>query len=424
MSGVNLAIILPMKSLVLFLLLTGFSLNAATIAHYKFEASSPDSPLFELTDSSGNGHHGRVLGQEPFELTTDVPPFPGVTGAALDARGRNDYAIIPHHPDFAPAGDWTIEFFIKPHLFHQTFGGGTNVAGPFLAYVNTNLSYTILAKQNTNEQTRLGTAWAFHYQPATGWVIFTLSYGPDRVETFLVSQDLRDGNWHHIAIVYTAGAFNDLRVYIDGFSTMSGSQPNSPPIAWGTGPIYVGAFARQTPHYTIEDRNFDGFIDELRFSNAALTPEGFVINFAPFLFPPIAADAHSAAEIQFPTDAGKVYRIEQHAPNTGAWVTLGYRLAEGAATSFFHRGRPLAHASYRVSLDEPNGAIVQHSLFDAIELRFATDHGQTYTIQRCDSVNCPGESEDRVFILGDGGMWSHFERIASAGSRFYKIERY
>ena len=66
--------ILLMKGLISFLLLTALSLKAATIAHYRFEGNSLDAPLYELTDSSGNGHHGRVIGQEPFELINDIPP--------------------------------------------------------------------------------------------------------------------------------------------------------------------------------------------------------------------------------------------------------------------------------------------------------------------------------------------------------------
>src|ERR1044071_1439149 len=139
-----------MKGL-LFLLLTVVSLSAATVAHYKFDNGSLDAPIYEMTDSSGNGHHGRVLGKEIFELTSDVPPYPGVSGAALDLRGRLDYAVIPHHRDFAPTRDWTIEFFIKVPPFHQEWGGVTNIAlGSFYPSVNTNVAYTVLYKQNTN----------------------------------------------------------------------------------------------------------------------------------------------------------------------------------------------------------------------------------------------------------------------------------
>src|SRR5688572_24246059 len=100
-----------MKRLLLAVLLSVVANKAATIARFQFQSIATDQPLYEVTDSSGRGHHGRVISQEPFELSTDIPSFLGLTGGALDARGRNDYAIIPHHPDFAPTGDWTIEFF-------------------------------------------------------------------------------------------------------------------------------------------------------------------------------------------------------------------------------------------------------------------------------------------------------------------------
>ena len=113
-----------MKLLWLMVLMAaGMVSQAGTVAHYKFERTAPNAPLYEMTDSSGNGHHGAVVGQELFELSPDVPPYAGVTGEALDLRGRLDYAVIPHHADFAPTGDWTIEFFIKVDLFHQDHGG-------------------------------------------------------------------------------------------------------------------------------------------------------------------------------------------------------------------------------------------------------------------------------------------------------------
>ena len=108
--------LLGMKRFLLTMLLAVLPVRAGTVAHYKFQRTAPNSPLYELTDSSGREHHGRVLGQEVFELSTNVPPHPGVTGEALDLRGRLDYAVIPHHADFAPGRDWTIEFFIKPEL--------------------------------------------------------------------------------------------------------------------------------------------------------------------------------------------------------------------------------------------------------------------------------------------------------------------
>lgn len=409
-----------MTRLILFLLSTVISSFAATVAHYKFEAVLPNSPIYELTDSSGRGHHGRVIGQELFELTSDVPSYPGVTGAALDARGRLDYAVIPHHPDFAPTGDWTIEFFIKPALFHQDHGGATNIAGPFRPHINTNLSYTILAKRNS--QAMFGSAWAFHYQPANGNITFTISRGPDQSETIWIAKDFRDDKWHHIAVVFAASQENEIRLFVDGFSSQS-SNIGSIPFAWGDEPIYVGAWARQDQSFSVQDRNFDGLLDEIRFSNAALDARSFVIDFTPYLFPPIPAEAHPAIEIQFQAEAGKIYRIEQVDSATASWKTLGYALGEGGSKSFFHRRDFFRPPSFRVLPDLPEPALpLTFSTFDAIEIRFPTDPGQLYTIQRCETLNCGGF--DQVFVLGDGAKMSHFERTSSNPARFYKIERY
>ena len=408
-----------MTALILFL--SAASLHAATVAHYKFEGRL-DAPVYELTDSSGNGHHGRVIGQEQFELTSEVPPYPGLAGAALDLRGRLDYAIIPHHRDFAPTGDWTIEFFVKADLFHQEHGGDTNIAGPFAGFINTNLSYTILAKQNTNQPTRFGSAWAFHYLPVNGWVVFTISQGPDRGEVLLASTDLRDGEWHHIAVVFAATQEYEIRLFQDGFQTGSSNIGNTP-FSWGEGPIYIGAWARQNSTFAVKDRNFDGYLDEIRFSDAALTAEGFVVDFRPFLFPPIPVEALSAVEIEFQGESGKIYRIDQLAG--GAWTTLGYALADladGSAKSFFHRREFAGPLAYRVLPDSSApGSTIAFKTFDAVELRFPTEPGQTYTVTGCESLKCADAVQ--TFILGDGAKMSYFER-ATGHTRIYKVERY
>jgi hypothetical protein len=411
-----------MKGLLLSLVMVlncGF-VRAATVAHYKFEAT-PNAPLYELTDSSGRGHHGRVLGEEPFEVTTDVPPFPAITTTALDLRGRLDYAVIPHHSDFAPTGAWTIEFFIKPVLFHQDHGGATNVGGPFATHINTNVAYTVLYKQNTNEVTKYGSAWAFHYLPDKGWLVFTISYGQDLGETMLFAKDLRDDKWHHVAVVFDTAIENEIRVFLDGFKFGSVNQHGGNiPISWGTGPIYIGAFSRQNEFFALTDRNFDGMIDELRFSDAALDTSSFVVDFTPFLSPPIPVEIYSAVEIEFQADAGQIYRLEQQT-SAGAWQTLGYLFGEGAPKSFFHRRDQTSPQIYRVLRDDSSASEITFTQHDGVEIRFPTDHGQLYTIQHGETM--PVDFVDQVFILGDGAKYSHFQRALTA-ARFYKVERY
>jgi hypothetical protein len=410
-----------MKCVFFVLLMTVTSLNAATIAHYKFGNPAPNTPLYELTDSSGNGHHGRVLGQELFELTTDIPPFPGVSDDALDLRGRLDYAVIPHHSHFAPSGDWTIEFFIKVGHFHQESGGATNIApGFFYPSVNTNLAYTILYKQNTNQPTRFGSAWAFHYVPANGQVVFTMSYGANQGELMVDAADLRGGEWHHIAVVFAASAEYEIRFFHNGFRHQSHNLGNVP-FSWGDGPIYVGAWARQNNFFTVPDRNFDGKLDEIRFSNAALDAESFVVNFVP-LFPAIPVEAYRAIELQFEAEAGNIYRIEQIDPATGAYRRLGYLAGEGGLKSFFYRDTFTVPSGFRVVADTENPtAPVPFTTHDAIELRFPTRPGQLYLVVGCDTLRC--QHGQQTFLLGDGAKMSHFQRAADV-ARFYTVERY
>jgi hypothetical protein len=267
---------------------------------------------------------------------------------------------------------------------------------------------------------RFDSAWAFHYVPATGWVVFTVSQGTDRGEVFLASGDLRDGKWHHIAVVFSVSREYEMRLFLDGYRNQSSNLGNTP-FSWGDGPIYVGAWARQDSAYTVKDRNFDGMLDEIRFSDAALDTESFVVNFGPLLFPPIAAEAYAAFELTFEGEAGKIYRIEQIDAETGQWERIGYADAERG--SFFHRRDFFAPPVYRVVLNEPGTLeTVAFSKFEAIELRFPTDAGQLYLIKRCETLNCV--EGEQTFLLGDGAKMSYFERTVPNQSRFYNIERY
>jgi hypothetical protein len=413
-----------MKGLLFLLVVCVSSLNAATIAHYKFDNGSLDAPLYEMTDSSANGHHGRVLGKELFELTSDVPAYPGVSGAALDLRGRLDYAVIPHHRDFAPTGSWTIEFFIKVGRSHQDHGGATNIApGSFYPSVNTNEAYTVLYKQNTNEVTRFGSAWAFHYIPETGHLVFTISRGTSGGQMMVDAADLRASGWHHIAVVYSVGAEYSMHFYHNGFLHQS-ENIGSAPFAWGDGPIFVGAWAAQDDVYSVKDRNFDGMLDEIRFSDSALDTESFVVNFAPYIFASVPVEANAAFEVEFEAEAGKIYRIERIDPATGGYARIGYRVGEGGLKSFFHRGDAAA-SDVRVVVDsEIVGPAVPFTIHDAIELRFPTAPQQLYQITSCDTLTCSNqESYESDFVLGDGAKMSYFRR-AHDGSRFYRVERY
>jgi hypothetical protein len=400
------------------ILLCIFSVKGATVAHYKFETPETDRSMLHLMDSSGNGHHGLVLGREPFEVSTNVPAKALNSTTALDARGRRDYAIIPHHLDFAPSGDWTIEFFVKAPFKHHDEGGETNIAGIY-SFLNTNLSYTILAKPNTNDQTRFGAAWAFHYQPANGFVIATVSYGTDDGATLFVGE-INDGEWHHVALVYRTSIENELRIYFDG-ATRGGINQHggNKPILFGTGPIYIGAFSPQDETFSRRDRNFDGLIDELRFSDVALDEGGFAGDLG---WRPLQTEIHAAVEINFRTQAGTVYDVQRRAGG-GDWVVEGSVLGTGATNAFFIREKAPG-GEYRVVIHAEEGAtaVLPSEKFEAIEVRFPTEDGLLYQITLSATI---GHSlEELVFLLGDGAKQSYFERIVNGETRFFEVYKY
>jgi len=258
--------------------------------------------------------------------------------------------------------------------------------------------------------------------PAIGSLVFTISFGADRGEMMTASGDLRDGEWHHIAVVWAASKEYEMRVFQDGFQWQSHNIGNVP-FSWGDGPIWIGAWARQDATHSVDDRNFDGMLDEIRFSDAALDANSFVVDFGPFLYPPIQSEAFTAFELQFQAEAGRIYRIEQMDPETGTWEPIGYAHGEGGLKSFYHRRDFFAPPNYRVVRDTPGATeAISFTCFEAIELRFPTEPGQLYLITGCETLNC--QDGEEIFLLGDGAKMSYFERALPSQSRFYKIDRY
>jgi hypothetical protein len=177
----------------------------------------------------------------------------------------------------------------------------------------------------------------------------------------------------------------------------------------------------ETSVFSERDRNFDGFIDEIRFSDAALDGESFVGNFK---FGPVEVEIYSAVEIRFPTENGALYRVEARAENEpSVWEEAGSVLGSGDPKSFFIRAEDTERL-FRVSLDAPTPAPLPLSVevFNAAEVRFPTDNGQLYQLDWTERLD--GNWNELTFILGDGAKKSYFERLTGGQSRFYQVIRY
>ena len=275
--------------------------HAATVVHYRFEGGG--EPL-EITDSGPNHINGTDEGSTPLYLTSDVAPYPAAGQWALGMAGDSNFGRIPHHPAFELSGSFTIEFFVRVWRAQENYGG----VGP-------RLRHTILCKKLSTEE-GAENAFSFVYEPLIGEVLITTQRTPGGMRCYV---DLRDDRWHHVAwvISHTEGWFSSA-LYVDGEYDCYLGTSSPMTFDWGTGPWCIGAnnFANDA-----ERGNFQGVIDEIRVSDAALGPADFVTDLSP---KPLAATIAAKVEITWPSRRHDLYQVEWASElDTNTWQSLG-----------------------------------------------------------------------------------------------------
>ena len=104
-----------------FLVAGNASVQATTIAHWRFEegtANTTATGVDSILDSSGKGHHGTPNNGPIYRTTT----FPGST-IGLEFDGVDDYVFIPDHADFQLTQSLTLEAFVRVDSYPT---GGSN----------------------------------------------------------------------------------------------------------------------------------------------------------------------------------------------------------------------------------------------------------------------------------------------------------
>jgi hypothetical protein len=198
------------------------------IAHYSFD----DIAVPTIFDSTGNGYHA--------EMTSLQPTAPAIVGDGLSFT-TPDHVIVPLAV-LAGRTAFTVEFYLlvsQPTLPRQ-----------FVFYYGHELDTA--AKPNLS-------AYVEHsLNPLrTARVLWTAN----QVDGLVGTTTLDQGEWHHVAMTFDD---TGMRLYVDHF--LDAQDPFipallSPNLAWiriGGLPTGFGGFV--------------GIIDELRFSEGALTP--------------------------------------------------------------------------------------------------------------------------------------------------------
>ena len=187
----------------------------------------------DANDSSGNGNHGTVYEAYYVDSPMDM-------GMALSFNG-NDYVIVPDSNTLDITDEITIEAWVYP----------TNVS-----------SYrTIVSKRSgsvANYALRLrGGQVEFYYRPsgASKWSEWCTTEYP-----------VSAGSQYYIAVTYTFGQSDSIRVYVNDTSYEGSWLYNvADDVTVNTFPVYIGY------NYPGYPQPFVGLIDDVRIWNVALS---------------------------------------------------------------------------------------------------------------------------------------------------------
>lgn len=200
--------------------LTAGSANAELVGHWKFDG--------DANDSSGNGNHGRLMGEPNYA--------PGKFGQAINLNGNGDCVVIENEQNFDFKGPITISVWVK-------------VNSPPPAWV----WQDVVVKGDIENN-----GWGLTKNTFLGDGAYFAWYGLDRGS--LSSANTNDGKWHHIAGVYDG---SKMCVYVDGrqynLVGVSGE------LATNDKKVSIGGNAQ------LPGREMDALIDDVRIYNHALS---------------------------------------------------------------------------------------------------------------------------------------------------------
>ena len=186
-------------------------------------------------------------------------------GSCLDLTGDLNYVTIPGTTNLALTNSWTVEMFFRVNVPYVTYGSDP---AALINKLNTPFAGDFLDSFHLQIGSVGGMSAQIGFGNLAGQYLDTGSTG-----------NYSDGQWHHVALVYDMDqdtGTNTISIYMD-YALASAVSGAFPPIDWENFPINIGAGnypdEQDTSPYR---RNFDGQVDEVRISNAALTPAQFV----------------------------------------------------------------------------------------------------------------------------------------------------
>jgi tetratricopeptide (TPR) repeat protein len=193
------------------------SQHKGLVAWWKFDG--------DATDSSGHGHHGKLLGDARIISETQ-------RGQVLRLDGEGDYVRIASGTDFDLTGEITVAAWIKVNKFDKNW-------------------QSIITKGDS--------AWRLARERDQDSLQFCC--GPGGIRRLARgSREVDDDQWYHVAGVYDG---TRICLYVDGKLDVSVSSTGR--IDTNREPVYIGENSER------RGRFWDGLIDDVRVYSYALS---------------------------------------------------------------------------------------------------------------------------------------------------------
>ena len=232
---VRAALAARVSCVVLGLLLSFFSnAQAGLIGEWRLDTAGWDGSPDEISDSSGGGHHGRVISATvPASRSPVRSGNPGTCGYASQRRGAIQITGLP--VSTRRGAKTTVAFWMR--------WDGTDSVMPI--------------------------GWSYHDL----WMVRgTMGFSTFNNDVYGVSTSGLADDWHHVVAEFTNGDVYQNRLYIDGVERALSQRHSSPnnTRAYVQSELRIGGSANSSSY------QFQGDLDEVRVYNGRLTDSHIV----------------------------------------------------------------------------------------------------------------------------------------------------
>ncbi|MGB7062189.1 MAG: LamG-like jellyroll fold domain-containing protein, partial [Candidatus Zixiibacteriota bacterium] len=198
--------------------------------------------LWHFSEGSGSATYDQTINDNDGTISGATWTSDGRFGYALDFDGVDDYVEVPDDASLNSAGPMTIEAWIKPSGAPLQYSEIVDKEGTW--------GYSFILNDD-----RLLHLWV---GDGTDWI--------NSVGTTV----LQDDSWYYVVGVSDG---DSIRVYVNGVQEGTATAQGSPESTAGV-PLRIGRGNGSLLRW------FNGIIDEVRFSNRALTPSEIAANYA------------------------------------------------------------------------------------------------------------------------------------------------